>query len=70
MDDAAGEAFDKVARVLGLGYPEDRQLIVLQRKAIRCNFFPDSSQGEALRFQLQRPENSSHKLPSQSGTKM
>ena len=26
FDDAAGEAFDKVGRLLGLSYPEDRQL--------------------------------------------
>lgn len=34
-DDAAGEAFDKVARAIGLGYPEDRRLTNLPRKEIR-----------------------------------
>ena len=33
-DDAAGEAFDKVARVLELGYPEGIRLIKLLRKVI------------------------------------
>ena len=32
-DDAAGEAFDKVARVLGLGYPAVRALTVWRRPA-------------------------------------
>ena len=26
VDDAAGEAFDKAAKMLGLGYPEDQKL--------------------------------------------
>ena len=30
-DDAAGEAFDKIARVLGLGYPGGPLMISLQR---------------------------------------
>ena len=33
MDDAAGEAFDKVARVLGLPFPEGRTWIALREKA-------------------------------------
>ena len=31
-DDAAGEAFDKVARVIGLGYPGGRYLISYQKR--------------------------------------
>ena len=34
-DDAAGEAFDKVARALGLGYPGGPRLTGCQRKGIR-----------------------------------
>ncbi|RMH57897.1 MAG: tRNA (adenosine(37)-N6)-threonylcarbamoyltransferase complex transferase subunit TsaD, partial [Candidatus Hydrogenedentota bacterium] len=33
VDDAAGEAFDKAARLLGLGYPGGR---ILEREAERC----------------------------------
>lgn len=32
LDDAAGEAFDKIARMLGLGYPGGLQLSLLARK--------------------------------------
>lgn len=34
-DDAAGEAFDKVARAIGLGYPGVQRLKHLPRKGIR-----------------------------------
>lgn len=34
-DDAAGEAFDKVARAIGLGYPGDQRLTNYQKKGIR-----------------------------------
>ena len=43
VDDAAGEAFDKVARMLGLGYPGGLQLSLLARK------------GNPKRFGLPRP---------------
>ena len=43
LDDAAGEAFDKTAKILGLGYPGGPQLAAL---AVR---------GEAGRFRLPRP---------------
>lgn len=33
-DDAAGEAFDKVARAVGLGYPADLKLINWQKRVI------------------------------------
>ncbi|MCL1825826.1 MAG: tRNA (adenosine(37)-N6)-threonylcarbamoyltransferase complex transferase subunit TsaD [Betaproteobacteria bacterium] len=43
LDDAAGEAFDKTAKILGLGYPGGPQLAAL------------ASRGEAGRFKLPRP---------------
>lgn len=32
-DDAAGEAYDKVARAIGMGYPEARRLMRRRRRA-------------------------------------
>ncbi|MDR2926057.1 MAG: tRNA (adenosine(37)-N6)-threonylcarbamoyltransferase complex transferase subunit TsaD [Azoarcus sp.] len=43
LDDAAGEAFDKTAKILGLGYPGGPQLAALAMR------------GEAGRFNLPRP---------------
>jgi N6-L-threonylcarbamoyladenine synthase len=43
LDDAAGEAFDKVARLLGLRYPGGPQLAAL------------AEQGDSARFRLPRP---------------
>lgn len=43
LDDAAGEAFDKTAKLLGLGYPGGPQLAALAQK------------GDATRFELPRP---------------
>ncbi|MBP9218245.1 MAG: tRNA (adenosine(37)-N6)-threonylcarbamoyltransferase complex transferase subunit TsaD [Sterolibacterium sp.] len=43
LDDAAGEAFDKTAKLLGLGYPGGPQLAQL------------ASRGQAGRFKLPRP---------------
>ncbi|MCL1860947.1 MAG: tRNA (adenosine(37)-N6)-threonylcarbamoyltransferase complex transferase subunit TsaD [Proteobacteria bacterium] len=43
LDDAAGEAFDKTAKILGLGYPGGPQLAAL------------AAHGEAGRFKLPRP---------------
>ena len=37
-DDAAGEAFDKVARAIGLGYPGGQRLIKYPKKAIPMRF--------------------------------
>ena len=34
-DDAAGEAYDKVARAIGLGYPGGQRLTVLPKRGIR-----------------------------------
>jgi len=48
-DDAAGEAFDKVARRLGLGYPGGPEI---ERAALR---------GKPGRFRLPRPMMSAHK---------
>ena len=45
-DDAAGEAYDKVARAIGLGYPEDRRLTVWQKKEIRT---PSNFRGHILK---------------------
>lgn len=43
LDDAAGEAFDKTAKLLGLGYPGGPQLAAL------------ATRGDARRFELPRP---------------
>src|SRR5690606_37756289 len=43
VDDAAGEAFDKTAKLLGLGYPGGKLLAQL------------ATQGQAWRFELPRP---------------
>ena len=43
LDDAAGEAFDKTAKLIGLGYPGGPQLARL------------AEQGDAKRFDLPRP---------------
>lgn len=37
-DDAAGEAFDKVARAIGLGYPEDQRLTAFLRREMQKPF--------------------------------
>ena len=58
IDDAAGEAFDKVARYLGLGYPGgpaiDRLAVEGDPEAIR---FPRPMLGDGLRLLLQRAED-------------
>ncbi len=46
IDDACGECFDKVAKMLGLGYPGGPQLEILSR---------DGRFEEAKKFQLPRP---------------
>ena len=50
LDDAAGEAYDKVARLLGLGYPGGKVLDDLARTG-------DRSARRPLRLQLLRPQN-------------
>jgi len=50
IDDAAGEAFDKAAKLLGLGYPGGPQLARL------------AEQGDPNRFSLPRPLIRSHEL--------
>ena len=54
VDDAAGEAYDKVAKLLGLGYPGGPWLDVLaglgDPKAIAFNFHAIKSQEEGPRF--------------------
>ena len=44
-DDAAGEAFDKVARAIGLGYPGGPKIDKCRRRAIRMHPLPQSSSG-------------------------
>ena len=46
-DDAAGEAFDKVAKLLGLPYPGGRHLEALAREGdpVRCRFAPPMLHG-------------------------
>ncbi|NWG86146.1 MAG: tRNA (adenosine(37)-N6)-threonylcarbamoyltransferase complex transferase subunit TsaD [Hydrogenophilaceae bacterium] len=50
VDDAAGEAFDKTAQLLGLGYPGGPALARL------------AEQGDAYKFKLPRPMLNSHNL--------
>jgi tRNA N6-adenosine threonylcarbamoyltransferase len=51
LDDAAGEAFDKGARLLGLGYPGGPELDLLARGGDRDAFdFPRSRPGDGLDF--------------------
>jgi N6-L-threonylcarbamoyladenine synthase len=51
LDDAAGEAFDKGARLLGLGYPGGPEIDKLAREGDPAAFdFPRSAPGEGLDF--------------------
>ena len=54
VDDAAGEAYDKVAKLLGLGYPGGPWVDALAEfgnpKAVEFNFGPIRSKQEGLRF--------------------
>ena len=51
LDDAAGEAFDKTARVLGLGYPGGRQIDDLARLGDPAAYaFPRALPGDNLDF--------------------
>src|ERR1035437_4063190 len=51
-DDAVGEAFDKVARMLGLPYPGGPQISVLAEKAEKKS---DEKSGETPKISLPRP---------------
>jgi N6-L-threonylcarbamoyladenine synthase len=56
LDDAAGEAFDKVARILGLGYPGGPAVAALAAKFSIFNFqFSNKSKFLNLKFSLPRP---------------
>ena len=50
MDDAAGEAFDKVARVLGLGYPGGPQVSACAADGTASIMFPRPIQGLDFSF--------------------
>jgi tRNA N6-adenosine threonylcarbamoyltransferase len=51
LDDAAGEAFDKGARLLGLGYPGGPEIDRMARQGDPAAFdFPRSAPGEGLDF--------------------
>ncbi len=65
FDDAAGEAFDKVARILGLGYPGGPAVAAEAAKFPISNFqFPNKSkfQNSNSKFSLPRPMINSNNL--------
>ena len=66
-DDAAGEAFDKVARAIGLGYPGGPKVDKLAREGNPdAIVFPKGKAGGLpIRFQLQRREVCSFELYQQ-----
>lgn len=51
LDDAAGEAFDKVARMLGLGYPGGPEI---QKTAMNGNKANDFRPGDPFKYKLPR----------------
>ena len=58
IDDAAGEAFDKVARFLGLGYPGGPAIERAAREGDPSAIaFPRGLADERVRFFVQRPED-------------
>ncbi len=59
LDDAAGEAFDKTAKLLGLGYPGGPQLAALaeQGRPGRLSVSASADRATRSRLQFQRPEN-------------
>jgi len=59
IDDALGEAFDKVAKLLGLGYPGGPQVEALARRGDPAAFrFPAAAEGpEGLQLLLLRPQD-------------
>ncbi len=55
-DDAVGEAFDKVARILGLPYPGGPEISALAARAeIESGVMPARPRSQELRFKLPRP---------------
>ncbi|MBO4990387.1 MAG: tRNA (adenosine(37)-N6)-threonylcarbamoyltransferase complex transferase subunit TsaD [Clostridia bacterium] len=50
LDDAAGEAFDKCARVLGLPYPGGPNIERLAKEGTPCIPFPKMCKGSEMRF--------------------
>jgi len=60
-DDAAGEAYDKVAKLLGLGYPGgpilDRLAAAAGNVPAPVKFGPTKTRGECAGFQFQRVED-------------
>jgi len=73
LDDAAGEAFDKVARLLGLGYPGGPAVAARAAKLKVKNARPRQAEGEAgekLKIKFPRPMEKSGDLNfSYSGLK-
>ena len=71
IDDAAGEAFDKVARFLDLGYPGgpaiDRAALDGDPEAIR---FPRAIMDDGLRLLVQRAEDGGHELRPQASRRV
>ncbi len=78
-DDAAGEAFDKVAKMLGLGYPGGPEVALLAKKGVSDAFqlprpmidskdfdFSFSGLKTAVRYLLQKLEKSPSALPASS----
>ena len=53
LDDAAGECFDKVGRVLGMPYPGGAAM----DRAAQKGDAPEQARRESLRYELLRPEN-------------
>ena len=67
VDDAAGEAFDKVARFLGLGYPGGPAIDrVAHRGRPRGHRFPRAMLDRRLRLLLQRAEDRGRQLRAQA----
>src|ERR1700722_14033949 len=62
-DDAAGEAFDKVAKLMGLGYPGGKIIDELSREGVRDRGkLPRASERPPTRFQLQRRQDRGRRL--------
>ncbi len=57
LDDAAGEAFDKGARLLGLGYPGGPEVDRLAREGDRERLRLPAQRAGRARLQLQRPQD-------------
>lgn len=55
LDDAAGEAFDKVARILGLGYPGGPEIAVEAAKNHQSETDPPLARNAKLKIKLPRP---------------